>query len=75
MITPALKQLSFGRVSSAIVWATKEDKMVLASHSGIDGDARLSLAMDKYLEGRMEASKMSHKYKVVRKWREACRTL
>ena len=32
--------------------------------------------MDKYLEGRMDAAKMSHKYnKVVRKWRKACRTL
>ena len=44
--------------------------------SGIDGYARLSLAMDKYLEGRMEAVKMSHKYnKVVRKWRKACHAL
>ena len=32
--------------------------------------------MNKYLEGRMEAAKMSHKYnKVARKWRKACRTL
>ena len=50
--------------------------MVSDPHSGTDGDARLSLAMVKYLEGRMEASKISHKYnKVVRKWRKACRTL
>ena len=55
---------------------TKGEKMVSALHSGIDGDARLSLAMVKYLEGRMEVSKISHKYnKVVRKWRKACRTL
>ena len=47
-----------------------------APHSDIDGNARLSLAMDKYLEGRMEAAKMSHKYNmVVRKRRKACRAL
>ena len=52
------------------------EKMVSDPHSGTDGDARLSLAMVKYLEGRMEASKISHKYnKVVRKRRKACRTL
>ena len=48
--------------------------MAPAPHGGLDGDARLS--MDKYLEGRMEAAKMSHKYdKIARKWRKACRTL
>ena len=32
--------------------------------------------MDKYLEGRMEAAKISHKYdEVVRKWRKTRRTL
>ena len=35
--------------------------MVSDLHSRTDGDARLSLAMAKYLEGRMEASKISHK--------------
>ena len=35
--------------------------MVSDPYSGTDGDARLSLAMVKYLEGRMEASKILHK--------------
>ena len=50
-----------------------QENKALASHGDLDGDARLSLAMDKYLEGGKEPTKLSPKYsKAVRKRRKAC---
>ena len=69
--------VSFARVSSAIVETTKDQENIAsATHGDFDGDGQLSLAMNKCLEGRMEAAKITLKYfEVARKIRKTYRAL